>query len=302
MNKINEFYNIGQINNVSALHVKSVNKLYIIDTEKEKYLLKIYIPKFRESAPLSLSAQDLICRHLGLAPQVIRNRNNELMTHYNRSFFSLQQYISGYNFLLNENTIDIYINAINSLHKLLSKTYKKMLVETKEKELTKYDLEDLVKNSRVKYDTLGIKNTTYEELIDFRYRITKNIQSLSYSVNYKTIIHGDIRPSNIIYDGDSINFIDFDYLSNGDLLYELASSITLLSQFNEQVCRKFWERYNNSQHIPLSFEDLYRHLLSYYLKSSFPLNILSYESKEQIDTMSLERIKLIKFCYKIINP
>ena len=129
----------------------------------------------------------------------------------------------------------------------------------------------------------------------------KELPLVSYEIEYKSVIHGDIRPSNVILNSNTIKFIDFDYISKGDLLYELSSSITLLSKFKKEVCEMFWNIYCDKNNLRLSFKQLYLHLLTYYIKSNFPLNIIAYESKEQIDRMSLERIKLLEFCNSIIS-
>lgn len=74
MERINKFYDIGEISDIMRLDVKSVNQLFIVNVAHNKYLLKIYIPRFYKTALLSLTAQELVSENLRMAPRVIYNK------------------------------------------------------------------------------------------------------------------------------------------------------------------------------------------------------------------------------------
>lgn len=298
---ITKFYDVGLAKKITSLNVKSVNRLYILDTIDNRYLIKLYIPRFYEVLPISLGAQELVSTDLGMAPQIVRNKNNQLYTNHNGIFFSLQKFVVGESFHLSTNTLDFYLGALNKLHKLLSHSFKNYYVLAPPETYQKRDFRELIDDARNKYNLLNQKNECYKRLLDVRAQMVENIPTISYNLNRRSVIHGDLRPSNVLWDGNNINFLDFDYISNGDLLYEISSSIAMLSNYDDKMCEMFWEKYTAKNAIEMSFKELYMHLLSYYVKSNFPLNIMSYEPKSQIDKMSLERIKILKFCSSIIS-
>lgn len=301
MNCINEFYNIGQINCMYPLDVNSVNKLWIAISSSGKFLLKKYIPKYNDIVLLSVSAQEMVHRFLDLSPMIIPNKNHKLLSYFNGEFYSLQEYIDGSDFILTEKTIRLYLDSIIKLHSVLNQIHINELEKTKANSFNKQEIINEIRMAKERYISLKIINESFEKLLDFRMCFAKELPLVSYEIEYKSVIHGDIRPSNVILNSNTIKFIDFDYISKGDLLYELSSSITLLSKFKKEVCEMFWNIYCDKNNLRLSFKQLYLHLLTYYIKSNFPLNIIAYESKEQIDRMSLERIKLLEFCNSIIS-
>lgn len=301
MTDISEFYDVGQAKKITRLNVKSVNKLYILETIDNRYLIKLYIPKFNEVLPISLGAQELVSTQLGMAPQIVRNKNNQLYTNHKGIFFSLQKFVNGIHFHLAENTLDYYLNALNKLHELLNCSFKNYYVTMPSENCQVRDFEELIATARNEYNLLNKKNESYERLLSVRTQMIENISSIAYNLSCRSIIHGDLRPSNVLWNGNNIYFLDFDYISNGDLFYEISSSIAMLSNYNGKICKMFWEKYTEKSVVEMSFKELYMHLLSYYVKSNFPLNIMSYEPKNQINKMSLERIKMLKFCYSIVS-
>lgn len=302
MERINKFYDIGEISDIMRLDVKSVNQLFIVNVAQKKYLLKIYIPRFYKTELLSLTAQELVSENLRMAPRVIYNKKNSLLSMDNNKFFSLQECINGSEFILNEKLIDVYLNAASNLYELLNNSLMPIINKNVIEKLEKDTILNRIRNAREQYKELGNnQNHTYNRLLNVREKLATKLLKINYSVIYQTIIHGDIRPSNVICDSGAINFIDFDYITYGDYIYELTSSIALLSNYREEVCRVFWDRYTEAHHIQLGFVEAYMHLMSYYLKSNFPLNIMKYESKDQIEKMSEERIRLLEFCYRIVS-
>lgn len=300
MLEIQKFYNIEQIKRVTKLNVKSINKLYILETINNTYLIKYYIPKFHDLLSMSLGAQALVSDNLRMAPQIVCNKNNELYTNYENTFFSLQKFVNGENFLLNDSTLDTYLEAMSKMHELLNQAYSGHFTGGFSENYTRIELINKIVSTGDEYRKIKKKNCTYEQLLDVREKIVKEIPSIEYALDYTNVIHGDLRPSNVLWDGNNINFIDFDYISQDDLLYEISSSITLLSKFDINVCKKFWNKYSTKYNVGLTFKDLYMHLLSYYVKSNFPLSIMSYETQSQIDRMSLERLNMIDFCHEIV--
>lgn len=298
---INKFYNIGQIECMYSLNAKSVNKLWIVISSDGKFLLKKYIPKYNDIVLISVSAQEMVHRYLGLSTMIIPNTDGKLLSYFNGDFYSLQEYIDGSYFLLTEKTIKLYLDSIVKLHFVLNQMNINDSESAKASSLSNQEIIDKIKMAQKKYVNLKIANESYEKLLDFRMYYAKELPLVSHKIEYKSIIHGDIRPSNVIFNPKSIKFIDFDYVSKGDLLFELSSSITLLSNFNKKVCEIFWNMYCDKNNLRLSFKQLYLHLLTYYCKSDFPLNIIPYESEDQINRMSLERIKLLEFCKSIIS-
>lgn len=298
---INRYYNIGQVYHISQLNVKSVNNLYKITTNSGEYILKKYIPKYNKVAMLSLNAQAKSYEYLNIAPKVIQNRSGKLLSESNGIFFSLQEFVNGSDFILTPNNACLFLDAITQLHNCLNFIYADKLIETKIQEIKHREIINEINNSREKYNNFKKTNDSYERLLDTRMVIAEEFPYANYEPKYQSIIHGDIRPSNLINFSNNIKFIDFDYITNGDLLYEISSSIALLSKFDKNTCEIFWGIYCNQNKLSMDFRQLYMHLLTYYLKSNFPLSIIEYESRNQIERMSLERIKLLEFCYNIIK-
>ena len=298
---VTKFYDVGQAKKISTLNVKSVNRLYVLDTSDDRYLIKIYIPNFYEVLPISLKAQEFVYYDLGMAPQVVRNKNDQLYTNHNGVFFSLQKFVVGEPFQLMEDTLDFYLDGLNKLHGLLNCSFENCYSALPPENYQKRDFLDQIATARNRYNLLNIRNDIYEHLLNVRTQVVEKIPTVAYNLNCRNVIHGDLRPSNVLWNGNNIIFLDFDYIANDDLLYEISSSIAMLSNYDDKVCKLFWEKYIVKNGVEIGFKELYMHLLSYYVKSNFPLNIMCYEPKSQIDKISSERIKLLKFCLSIVS-
>lgn len=56
----------------------------------------------------------------------------------------------------------------------------------------------------------------------------RQVEQFGYSADRFGLIHGDLRPANLLVDGACLHVIDFDDCADGWLLYDLATALSLL--------------------------------------------------------------------------
>jgi thiamine kinase-like enzyme len=106
------------------------------------------------------------------------------------------------------------------------------------------------------------------------------------------LIHRDIRPSNILYKDKRFSFIDFDFVQNDDLYFELGSSSFLLAKNDANLRQNMLDQFNDFFQVDRT--TLLLHTLKYYLDSSFPLKHVSRLKPMVIEQMALDRINLLR--------
>ena len=93
------------------------------------------------------------------------------------------------------------------------------------------------------------------------------------------LIHGDLRPPNVIVTKDSFSVIDFEYLGMGIRESEILKYIILICRFHDSLVEKLYEL----------------------LKSTFPERDKDKIQKNYFIEITSERENLIKFCNKYLK-
>ncbi len=285
------------VKSIEKIGERTINYVYKFISETEKtYVLKIYeIPK--EKVYSSLQVQNIVFERSGLAPQVIKNKHNLLYSKCKGHLYSIQEFIAGES---NNISVKCMADDLFKLHEVL----KEIKIDTIEKKIEGKSNKEILKEIENSYELINdleisVKNKM-KDLLDIRKAVLERFNN-DYIPTKFQIIHADVRNSNVIYKNGKSYYIDFDFISYGDLLFELGSAAMLLTGFDVELALEFVKYYNENLVCKINDEEIFKNLLDYYVQSSFPIKILkkldTYGAVEIING----RIKSLKFCCNMLK-
>ena len=297
-NNIKNNYENINFSNIRKIKTKTINDIFFID---DKYVLKIYTLDDEKQVITSIKTQKKIHDLLGISPNIILNKKGEIITKHENKICCMQEFIEP-----QENKVDIIEKVAKELtlmhHEFKSFDYGEYKYEKKYKSFQNIE-EDIIKNKEQidRLNTCQDAKKVLNILLDKRLEYLKKYKC-EYRPEKYQIIHGDIRPSNIICNNDKAYFIDFDFTSCGDLLFEIGSAAMLISDFNLDEAIRFLQIYNqNSKEVYLDKIIIFNNLLSYYVQSSFPMRLIGKIDDMAVKKMAEGRIACLEFCNKILE-
>ncbi|ARP44571.1 hypothetical protein GTHT12_03702 (plasmid) [Geobacillus thermodenitrificans] len=288
---------------ISKIKLLSMNKVYKIITNKGEFILKIYPKSSIDRAKKSMETQLFVHNMLEITPKVILNCNKQLITETSFGYVTLQEFVIGHhNFDSSLSLVEKASRDLFTLHEIL-----KLIPHEQRKPLYKSNKEireeiNFAKNILLASEKDNRKNfyKLFFKLLNIRSQIIDK-NDIAYSPKYFQVIHGDIRPNNLIIDGDRLTFIDFDFSGNSDLLVEVCRAAILLSNFDLNKTILFIKKYfeNNQKYMDITY--VFENMLAYLLQSNFPINNYLIIDEEYVEEILKERIKLIEFCCNILG-
>lgn len=295
MEKLRE--NIGKnykniiIENINEKKNCTIHSIYFIKTLTEKYVVKVFSKEEKRQMIASIEIQMLMSKK-NLAPSIIINNYGNLYTSYKDKFYFIQVFVEEN--ILGNNDVYCQALAVKNLHYELSLVRNEKF--TKERKRIFYEdikLDILQLKNKIKQNYFGKEiYEKLEELVVIREKIL-NIYKVNYVPKFYAIIHGDIRPSNIIRNGDKYIFLDFDYVSWGDFIYSIGSAAMLLGNYSLEFFKEFLKVYLND--INISIDEVILDLMGYYVQSNFPVKLIGNISDKVVLKMIEERKKALEF-------
>lgn len=297
---ISEYPNL-QILNITPHCDKTINEIFILSTMQSAYIVKYFSPSMESKAINSIVAQSVVSKY-NLAPHILLNKSNVAYTYFNSGIFFLQEYIKNEGRKIDTSVIKLLAQSVYKLHEHLASLDASKLPNKHDSKDTKAINSEIVRCIR-KYTNLSGNKVSEEmlSLANLKYSIAleKNIE---YTPQIFRVIHGDIRPSNVIYNQSQVYFIDFDYISHSDYLFDIGYAAMLLSDYNCSLAQEFMNEYTlYAQNSDIICCKTFTNLLGYYIQSSFPEKLLD-EIEEQVAIdMINDRKKALNFCTEIIK-
>ena len=115
------------------------------------------------------------------------------------------------------------------------------------------------------------------------------------------VVHGDLRPQNIIITRDSFSVIDFEYLSLGIRETEILKLIIIICKYQSNLIESLYSKFLESDVIEMHIEEAIRVLLYDLLKSNFPEKVKNNIPKNYFLEITSEREALINFCHTYLK-
>lgn len=289
---INKLYPELDILVIKEYGRSTINKLFV--SEKSNIIIKLYSEDYGIND--SIYSQ-ILAFESDLAPQIYRNCNGKYISKFGSKQYIIQQFITSENYLLND--IDLLIDSLNDLH-LRLRMYKtkyqfaKKIVNKSTGQILQTICDD---KKKILSQCSATYNTQFSKLLELRQKLCIQYNIMYNPLNYE-IIHGDVRPSNILFHNNRIYFIDFDYVCLGDILFEIGSAAMLFSSYNIDGFRTFINKYLKITDLKLDYtvNNIVTNLLSYYVQSSFPIKLIGIIDDKALEKMVMERIKALEFC------
>ena len=287
-------------NKIYKFGTTTINDIFLVNTDNKKYIVKIYNVDKEKQIKNSLYTQKNIFQSLKITADVLLNKNNELYTRYNDKFYAIQEFIEEQK----NAKIDIIEEISNNLYFLHQEMKKldKGLYENKKEYSDITSIKENIEKSKNELETLKtsqkVKNI-FDKLLNKRKNLLEKYRC-EYHPDKFQVIHRDIRPGNIIVNNNGIYFIDFDYVSYGDLLFEIGSASMLVSDFVIERAKDFVNVYNSHMKRKYTYEEIYQNLLAYYVQSNFPIKLINKVEDDALIGFIESRIKCLDFCEKIL--
>lgn len=92
LKSVYENYNIN-VNTIEKFGVTTINDIYLIDDNKEKYIIKVYNVDDEQQIEMSARVQKDIYELSKNTADVLINKNNKLYTKFNEKNYIIQEYI-----------------------------------------------------------------------------------------------------------------------------------------------------------------------------------------------------------------
>lgn len=175
------------------------NRLVVFEDEiMNKWILKIHTTNNVSQIIFSISIQKKLSLK-GLAPSIVKNNSNSIYTLFQNQIGFVQVYLSNDSIKLV--CLDKVLNKIDQLHS----------------EMKSIDIESsdtYFRDSKVDYP---IVKDVFFEYIDEKKKFLKMYgEELNSKITLESqLIHGDLRPENVVNNGNDIYFIDFEYSKLG---------------------------------------------------------------------------------------
>ena len=298
INNIEKNYADIKISSIKKIKEKSINDIFFIN---DKYVLKVFNVDNIKQVITSVKTQKVIHDTLKITPKVITNNLGVITTEYENKIYCIQEFIQN-----QTSSMDIIEKVASELYlmheefrKLDPKEYK---FEKKEKNYCEIEKEITDSLQVICEKELDREDKNYfKELIEKRYRLLKKYKCEYKPKDYQ-IIHGDVRLSNIICRNDIAYFIDFDFTSYGDLLFEIGSAAMLIANFEPDEAKRFIEQYNSCAGLEkYDTNEIFTNLLSYYVQSNFPIRLIGKIDNKAIREIVEGRLNCLEFCNKVLE-
>lgn len=213
----------------------SNNKLALVeDIYGNKWVIKIF--KDKDKMFRNLYIQSYLSRNK-ISPKILPTKNGNLFIEIDKIFIFVQEFLKPESNILTLNyheikeKTDILYQYLSKI-KIINKNINRNEIYIEDTEFISY------KNSvNILWDKINIKSYQYKP---------KSIQ----------LIHGDLRPNNILFHKRNLYFIDFEYIRMGDPKVEqLKLLLLLLSNKNMyQGINNFGYLFNEEVFIQLALE------------------------------------------------
>jgi homoserine kinase type II len=218
---VSESYGLGKLTKVTGIPVGSVNTLYLLETARGKFFLKIDETKSMVDAQRELELLQFLRTHGLRCPQPLIDRNGQLLRSYHGKPLSLSLPLPGKSLselCLTPPHLTHVGQLLASLH-LLS--------------------EHAPKSEENRFSFPGIV-TLYQEVKErlpghFKQIVHILDDEIAYQQEYqddrlpKGLIHGDLFADNLLFRGEKVvGLLDFEAAGYGKFLFDLATAINAL--------------------------------------------------------------------------
>lgn len=218
---VSESYGLGKLTKVTGIPAGSVNTLYLLETTRGKFFLKIDEAKSMMDAQRELELLQFLRTHGLHCPQPLIDRNGQLLRSYHGKPLSLSLPLPGKplsELCLTPAHLTHVGQLLASLH-LLS--------------------EHAPKSEENRFSFPGIV-TLYQEVKErlpghFKQIVHILDDEIAYQQEYqddrlpKGLIHGDLFADNLLFRGEKVvGLLDFEAAGYGKFLFDLATAINAL--------------------------------------------------------------------------
>lgn len=299
---INMNYENLKVLSIEKVIPETVNQVYLAKSKQNNYIIKKYNTFSKPEIERTLFVQEYLSG-FGICPKVVRNKHRCYCTTLNHTFFSVQERIEDERKVYDDEKKVEIISKLAVLHKLLNEM--PLFSDSMEDKQIFLEYEEILNliiqdNKRLYQYPNRIFYNSFLDLLSVR-----AIVCIDYKIQYRpsnlAIIHGDIRPSNVLISKEGVSFIDFDYIKRGDLLFEIGCAAMLFSNYDIKKAILFAETYIKSSGSTFSIYDVFRGLLEYYVQSRYPFKLIDKILDESIQEIVISRIRAIQFCTDVLD-
>jgi len=213
----------------------SVNYIYLVDTDTNKFILRKGNPK---TTIKQLNFEAAVLTHLkkkncSFSPKIIPTKDGELIVTKDGSYFSLFSFLEGSNHM-KWNTRDFHIDEYASQFQFMAELHT-LLLDLKQKEEQHFDVlaflksfpEELMQYRKIAQE----KQCAFSKILLINFDMIKKaceesynaLQTYSYQNIPTQVIHGDVHFGNLLFKDNKVHgIVDFDWCSISTTFWDFA--------------------------------------------------------------------------------
>lgn len=232
-------YSVGRIQRKQLLLTGAINQSTLLKTSKGNFVLRVF-PSKRSKKWIQNDLALLHCLYLQGLPvqQVIPNNQGKLLSTQNQQHYCLLEFIPGKHVFnpLPQQAKNL-AKTISSLHQAMQKC--RLPRTAKEKDLFDFSYDQkIIKKLRKQ------KSPLFKPFKEEVQAIKKQLKKYAKRGIKKGLIHHDLAPYNIVFQGNSVaGILDFDESCEGHLASDLA---ILLGHFSPKTEKTFLKEYQTN--------------------------------------------------------
>ena len=225
---------------------------YIVNSDNEKYFLKIIDNVFLDTAIHSIDIQQYLSKNDFPVPKIIETKDNLSYFIYEKQLFVLYEYIDGTEPNLDDNVEKIG-ELVGRLHKLMSSYSGKLTTHNKEFFIDRYI--DILRKKHYPDEKLN-------EYIEIGNSLWNSIKDLPYG-----FCHGDLHRGNLLQIADDIIYVlDFDTACFAPQLFDIAVMCDTTDYFNfdkiefhhtTEIFNQFMKSYSKYNQLNFDIKQFY---------------------------------------------
>lgn len=287
-------YNIGKYKKSKHIDFALGNTVYILETTKGKYVLKIFERAKLEYINYQIKTMNFLYKKKVSVPSLIKTKNKQFLLIHNGKKILVQKFVEG----------KIPKKLTESLLKDMGKKIGQMdknLLRLKLTERFVWEKDHEFKHAE--YRVGKIENFDFNEE---EKKLLAELEKINRKKLRKSVVHGDCHSVNLLVKGERITaIIDWDDVHEDYLIYELSAFIAhtffitplyyRTGNFNKEHLRLFLREYQ--KHIKLNDEE--KKAIYFFIKQRF-LIVIGWSSdqmkfhKDWIEKLKNDQIRRIK--------
>ncbi len=240
---------IGTLNGIKKINGKNLNSInYLIEAEKGKFILKNFFCNLNRIKKIS-TVLNSCQNYTDGVPKIIATKNGKLLESKHKCY--LIQFMNGSSFVHSKSNLIQLAQNLAQIHNILGRLHISLPKNDPRYKVLTYNELKLVEKK------ISNRNSDFDKKMKEHIAFLRSSISLDYAISKiikpklsSQLIHNDLHIDNVLFDGKSVNFIDFDSMMMGDPLTDIAFAAL---RFSDQKSGNISKIQKSIEHFLLAY-------------------------------------------------